>query len=94
MRSWTEPQLKENQSPSDCFLQVTFSSLLQPSRMRTVCSVQIVNLYCCISGYDLTPTMRDVNKKFSVRYFLNLVLVDEEDRRYFKQQVTTCMSMS
>lgn len=32
--------------------------------------------------------MRDVNKKFSVRYFLNLVLVDEEDRRYFKQQVT------
>ena len=27
-------------------------------------------------------------KKFSVRYFLNLVLVDEEDRRYFKQQVT------
>uniref|UniRef100_A0A3Q3BPC9 VPS26, retromer complex component A n=1 Tax=Kryptolebias marmoratus TaxID=37003 RepID=A0A3Q3BPC9_KRYMA len=39
-----------------------------------------------LAGYDLTPTMRDVNKKFSVRYFLNLVLVDEEDRRYFKQQ--------
>uniref|UniRef100_A0A3Q0R976 VPS26, retromer complex component A n=1 Tax=Amphilophus citrinellus TaxID=61819 RepID=A0A3Q0R976_AMPCI len=39
-----------------------------------------------LTGYDLTPTMRDVNKKFSVRYFLNLVLVDEEDRRYFKQQ--------
>ena len=31
--------------------------------------------------------MRDVNKKFSVRYYLNLVLVDEEERRYFKQQV-------
>jgi len=31
--------------------------------------------------------MRDVNKKFSVRYYLNLVLIDEEDRRYFKQQV-------
>lgn len=40
-----------------------------------------------LAGYDLTATMRDVNKKFSVRYFLNLVLVDEEDRRYFKQQV-------
>ncbi|KAF6112222.1 VPS26, retromer complex component A [Phyllostomus discolor] len=39
-----------------------------------------------LAGYDPTPTMRDVNKKFSVRYFLNLVLVDEEDRRYFKQQ--------
>lgn len=40
-----------------------------------------------LSGYDLTPTMRDVGKRFSVRYYLNLVLVDEEDRRYFKQQV-------
>jgi vacuolar protein sorting-associated protein 26 len=39
-----------------------------------------------LSGYELTPTMRDVNKKFSVRYYLNLVLVDEEERRYFKQQ--------
>lgn len=27
-----------------------------------------------------------VNNKFSVRYYINLVLVDEEDRRYFKQQ--------
>lgn len=39
-----------------------------------------------LSGYDLNPTMRDINKKFSVRYYLNLVLVDEEERRYFKQQ--------
>jgi len=36
---------------------------------------------------DLTPTFEAAqNKRFSVRYFLNLVLVDEEDRRYFKQQ--------
>ncbi|KAF6257338.1 vacuolar protein sorting-associated protein 26-domain-containing protein [Scenedesmus sp. NREL 46B-D3] len=40
----------------------------------------------CLSPYDLAPTYRDVHNKFSVRYFLNLVLVDEEDRRYFKQQ--------
>lgn len=40
-----------------------------------------------LAGYDLTPTMRDINKKFSVKYYLNLVLMDEEDRRYFKQQV-------
>ena len=40
-----------------------------------------------LAGYDLTPTMKDINKKFSVRYYLNLVLVDEEERRYFKQQV-------
>uniref|UniRef100_A0A1B6L663 Vacuolar protein sorting-associated protein 26 n=1 Tax=Graphocephala atropunctata TaxID=36148 RepID=A0A1B6L663_9HEMI len=42
-----------------------------------------------LAGYDLTPTMRDINKKFSVKYFLNLVLMDEEDRRYFKQQEIT-----
>lgn len=47
-----------------------------------------------LAGYDLTATMRDVNKKFSVRYFLNLVLVDEEDRRYFKQQVKHLSSFS
>lgn len=41
-----------------------------------------------LAGYDLTPTMRDINKKFSVKYYLNLVLMDEEDRRYFKQQVS------
>lgn len=39
-----------------------------------------------LAGYDLTPTMRDINNKFSVRYYLNLVLMDTEDRRYFKQQ--------
>lgn len=39
-----------------------------------------------MSSFALTPTMRNVEKKFSVRYYLNLVLVDEEDRRYFKQQ--------
>lgn len=45
-----------------------------------------------LAGYDLTPTMRDINKKFSVRYYLNLVLVDEEERRYFKQQVLSFLS--
>ena len=35
---------------------------------------------------NLTPTYRTINNKFSVKYYLNLVLVDEEDRRYFKQQ--------
>lgn len=42
-----------------------------------------------LAGYSLTPTMRDINKKFSVKYFLNLVLMDTEDRRYFKQQEIT-----
>lgn len=39
-----------------------------------------------LSAYpSLTPTYKNVNNKFSVKYFLNLVLVDEDDRRYFKQ---------
>jgi len=38
-----------------------------------------------LKGYDLTPSYKNVNNKFSVKYFLNLVLTDEEDRRYFKQ---------
>lgn len=42
-----------------------------------------------LGGFELTPTFRDVNKKFSTRYYLNLVLIDEENRRYFKQQVRT-----
>ena len=43
-----------------------------------------------LGGFDaLTPTFRNVNNKFSVKYFLNLVLIDEEDRRYFKQQEIT-----
>ncbi len=43
-----------------------------------------VRLY--LSGYDLSPTYKNVQNRLSVKYFLNLVLVDEEDRRYFKQQ--------
>uniref|UniRef100_A0A7S0IUB3 Vacuolar protein sorting-associated protein 26 n=1 Tax=Calcidiscus leptoporus TaxID=127549 RepID=A0A7S0IUB3_9EUKA len=40
-----------------------------------------------LGGFEqLTPTFDNKNGKFSVKYFLNLVLVDEEDRRYFKQQ--------
>lgn len=39
-----------------------------------------------LSSVDLTPTHNNINNKFSANYFLNLVLVDEEDRRYFKQQ--------
>ena len=45
-----------------------------------------VRLYLRGIPADLTPTYHAENNRFSVRYFLNLVLVDEEDRRYFKQQ--------
>jgi len=49
---------------------------------------EIIPVKLCLRGIpcDLTPTYKSVNNRFSVRYFLNLVLVDAEDRRYFKQQ--------
>lgn len=38
-----------------------------------------------LNGFDLVPTYKDVNKKFSTRTYLSLVLIDEDARRYFKQ---------
>ena len=43
-----------------------------------------IRLY--LAGFDLSPTYRNISNMFTVRYYLNLVIVDEEDRRYFKQQ--------
>lgn len=47
-----------------------------------------------LSPYELAPTYSNINNKFSVKYYLNLVLVDEEDRRYFKQQEITMFRLS
>ena len=41
---------------------------------------ECVPLRVFLKPYALTPTYRSTNK-FTVKYFLNLVLVDEEDRR-------------
>ncbi|ODV76798.1 vacuolar protein sorting-associated protein 26 [Suhomyces tanzawaensis NRRL Y-17324] len=38
-----------------------------------------------LGGFDLIPTYKDINKKFSTRTYLSLVLIDEDSRRYFKQ---------
>lgn len=46
---------------------------------------EIVPIRFFLKPYDLTPTMTNINNKFSVQYFLNLVLSDVEDRKYFKQ---------
>jgi len=42
-----------------------------------------------LSGLDVGPTLIGAANCLSVRYFLNLVLIDEEERRYFKQQEVT-----
>ncbi|KAH8056273.1 hypothetical protein JL722_7577 [Aureococcus anophagefferens] len=54
--------------------------------------VRLVFCFFChglIIAQNLTPTYRNINNKFNVRYYLNLVLVDQEERRYFKQQEIT-----
>ena len=78
MKSWTGRLLKV-----ECF----FDCLSCVCDTLCVCAGESIPIRLFLSGYDLTPTMKEVNKKFSVRYYLNLVLVDEEERRYFKQQV-------
>jgi hypothetical protein len=64
---------------------ITKFELMDGAPVRGEC----VPIRCFLSNYDLTPTYRSVSNKFSCKYYLNLVLVDEEDRRYFKQQEVT-----
>ena len=52
---------------------------------------EIIPIRLFLEPYDLTPTFRTIHNKFSVKYYLNLVLVDEEERRYFKQQEITSL---
>lgn len=47
---------------------------------------EVIPIRLYLAPLPLTPTYRSVNNTFSVKYYLNLVLIDEEDRRYFKQQ--------
>lgn len=50
---------------------------------------EVIPIRLHLSPYDLTPSYPNVHNKFGVRYSINLVLVDDEDRRYFKQQEIT-----
>jgi vacuolar protein sorting-associated protein 26 len=42
-----------------------------------------------LAPLDLSPTYRTIANCASIKYYLNLVLIDEEDRRYFKQHEVT-----
>lgn len=46
---------------------------------------ELVPVRFYLASTDLTPTYENVNNRFSCRYSINLVLIDEQDRRYFKQ---------
>jgi vacuolar protein sorting-associated protein 26 len=42
-----------------------------------------------LAPYPLTPSYNNINKRFSVQYFISLVLTDAEERKYFKQHEIT-----
>eukprot|EP01127_Copromyxa_protea_P004365 TRINITY_DN1422_c0_g1_i1.p1 TRINITY_DN1422_c0_g1~~TRINITY_DN1422_c0_g1_i1.p1 ORF type:complete len:371 (+),score=92.83 TRINITY_DN1422_c0_g1_i1:40-1113(+) len=46
---------------------------------------ELIPVRVYLGAFPLTPTYKNIHGKFSVKYSLNMVLVDEEDRRYFKQ---------
>lgn len=50
---------------------------------------QVIPVRMFLAPYELSPTFNNVHKAFSVRYYLDLVLIDEKDQRFFKRQEIT-----
>ena len=50
---------------------------------------EIVPIRFYLKPYCLTPTMNNVNNRLSVTYLISLVLVDIENRQYFKKHEIT-----
>lgn len=46
---------------------------------------EFVPIRMFMNGVQLTPSYKNIHNRLSVKYSINLVIVDEEDRRYFKQ---------
>lgn len=47
---------------------------------------QCIPIRLYLKHLKLTPTMVDINQKFSIRTFINLSILDDFDRRYFKHE--------
>ena len=58
-----------------------FSPISLHSSLTNVCKGESIPVRLFLGGFDMTPSYRNVHNKFSVKYYLNLVLIDEEDRR-------------
>ena len=46
---------------------------------------EVVPIRLYLSGVPLTPSYKNINNRLQVKHAINLILIDEEDRRYFKQ---------
>lgn len=46
---------------------------------------EVIPIRMYMNGIELSPSYDNIHNRLSVKYWINLVLLDEEDRRYFKQ---------
>ncbi len=42
-----------------------------------------------LKAVPLSPSYSNIHDRLSVSYWLNLILIDEDERRYFKQTLIT-----
>jgi vacuolar protein sorting-associated protein 26 len=50
---------------------------------------EVIPIRMYMNGIELSPSYENIHNRLSVKYWINLVLLDEEDRRYFKQTEIT-----
>jgi len=36
-----------------------------------------------LAEFQLSPTIKSLNHEFSIKYYVNLILIDKDDKRYY-----------
>jgi len=57
-------------------------SPIKGSEILSIGEVIPIRMY--LKAFDITPSYQKIKNKFSIKYFLNIVLIDDDERRYFK----------
>ena len=50
---------------------------------------EVIPIRMYMNGIELAPSYENIHNRLTVKYWINLVLLDEDDRRYFKQTEIT-----
>lgn len=50
---------------------------------------EVIPIRMYMNGIELAPSYDNIHNRLTVKYWINLVLLDEDDRRYFKQTEIT-----
>lgn len=56
-----------------------------PAKSLSIKLDEEVPIRVYLAPFPVSPTMINVNNRFSVQYYMNLTLFDTDDKRYFKQ---------